>query len=140
LNVLVVPDRNPQKSGPLRDQPFNHYLELVNRFGPEVGVFPGFMSLERNNPTASWIHSISRTRDLWLILGDDGFQGLNDWLCVHSFLGDLTGLFVVPRGRSDVAFQTQKTALQKAFPSLKVVRSEHHPFEGLSSTELRDSL
>ena len=139
LPLIVVPDTNPFKIG--MEQPcfWKHFREIHRNVPPQVAIYSGFCGMETANPTYAWL---SRTR--WerrnLIIGDDCFNQVHLWFESQKLLRGLSGLYVVPRGGSNEAFQKQRDRIWVLAPELHIERLPGHRFQNQSSSGLRGNI
>jgi ADP-ribose pyrophosphatase YjhB (NUDIX family)/nicotinic acid mononucleotide adenylyltransferase len=136
--LVIVPDQNPDK--PLRplECAYASWREL-RRIGEPLGalVFPGWLGRERPNPTASWFpHVQAQTRSL--LMGEDSFADLPRWFQVESLLPAIDRLGVVPR-KGAAASDQARILLASHAPRCRLLALDHHPWEHLSSSALRQA-
>jgi nicotinic acid mononucleotide adenylyltransferase len=134
--VVVIPDFNPWKK--VRDNSTWKELQSLWRFAleaSEVSLFVGFLAKKEGNPTVSWLPKLG-IKEKWLLMGDDSFLSLHKWKDSQLLLHSLAGLLVCPRmGRKD---ELKKQAdFLRGSCSIKIEFLEPHPFQNLSSTDLR---
>lgn len=137
-HLVVAPDRNPWKQGAPAAEPFA-VLRGVPRgllAGGGRSLYTGFLGKGGPNPTSGWARGLPAP---WaaLVMGDDGFLGLDRWRDAGALLAGLRRVVVVPRGAGEGAFEEQRARIQGMAPGLVVERRAGHPFEGASSRARR---
>ena len=137
--IFIVPDHNPWKEV-RKKNPWHevvHIKENIKSISDKnITIYPGFLVEGKKNPTSSWLPHVNVEKK-WLLMGDDLFLGLHKWFEVDKLLSSLHGLYVCPRGESKEELNKQKENFQKNF-NLEIVFLDHHEFEDLSSTQLRN--
>lgn len=131
--VVVVPDFNPWKEELERIGPWRKLKGLCSRLeGTDFSIYPGFLSLEKGNPTVDWFPKVKNKKKS-ILIGDDSFLNLHKWKDIEVLTKHITTLFVVPRGEREAELERQVLN----FPELHIVFLGNHEFEDLSSTDLR---
>ncbi len=132
-SIVVVPDFNPWKTDQERVGPWQKLKDLCETLDQtDYSIYPGFLSLEKGNPTVDWFPKLTCKKKS-LLIGDDSFLNLHKWKDVDELVKHITTLFVVPRGESEVELEAQVLR----FPELHIVFLGNHEFEEISSSELR---
>ena len=133
--LIIMPDNNPSK---LSDKinPLVLFKSLVNEFGVDK-VYPGFLSKNEPNPTYEWLAQISGEKNL--LLGDDSFTNLHLWKNYEGLVEVLNHLYIVPRKGDKTELIRRTNELQKINPLIKIDFLDHHDFEDLSSSNLRNT-
>lgn len=133
-NIVVVPDFNPWKEGDQRQRPWEHLKDLVYRLGKsDYSIYPGFLAKDVGNPTVSWFPKIQLDKKS-LLMGDDSFLNLHKWKDIDELVKHICKLYVAPRGSDPLGIEEQV----KRFPQLNIIFLDHHDYEEISSTELRN--
>lgn len=133
--IVMLIDHNPFKE--LRDIDYwKHYQDLRIKLESEnLRIFPGFCGLPHPNPTVNWIVHFENPS---LLMGEDSLMNLHLWSESHKLLNHLKALYVVPRAISDEDFQARVKVIQDMAPNLSLIRLDHHEFEHISSTKIRE--
>lgn len=133
-SIIVVPDFNPWKEGAERGRPWEQLKALLYSLSEtNYSIYPGFLSKEEGNPTVSWFPKVNLKKKS-LLMGDDSFLSLHKWKDIDELAMHITTLYIAPRGAEGSALEEQV----KRFPQLKIVFLDHHDFEDVSSTNLRN--
>lgn len=136
-NVIVVPDHNPWKEQGRKSCYWASYKQICNKLAQtNYSIFPGFWGRNEGNPTVTWLPFVE-LKEKSLLMGDDSFFGLHIWKDVEILLAALDSVYVVPREGKTKQREVQKELLQKFNPGLKFYFLDKHPYEGISSTEIR---
>ncbi|MCB1049592.1 MAG: NUDIX domain-containing protein [Acidobacteria bacterium] len=134
--LILVPDQNPNK--PLTDlecafAAYRHFQKIIAQRGC---VYPGFLGRETPNPTAHWLpYVLSPSRRF--LLGADSFVQLSQWFEADSWVDDIAEWGVVPRNVSSSELEAACQWLRLHAPNAQLRLFDHHAFEHLSSTALR---
>lgn len=133
-NTIVIPDHNPFK--PLQDIKcfWRAYRELNRKIN--APLFPGYFGLEYKNPTASWLPSTVNEKKV-IVMGEDSFLSLPNWLEAEKLLKALSVIEIVPRGKDKAYIKRLSEELLEQFPHLKFIFHGDHPYKEMSSSELR---
>lgn len=140
--LMILPDHNPQKELalhapyeiPLNVQSNNLYLSYL------------FKNSQKKNPTHSWIRYLKTfcpDLKLGLLMGLDSFMTLTTWIRFEELLCDLSFMEVVPRKINDLANNLPDkvseidASLKIITPLLEIHHLKNHPFETISSTQIR---
>jgi len=135
--IIIVPDQNPWKEVHERQNIWSYYLDICRKVeNSNFSVYPGFLLLDRVNPTVDWLLQI-KLDSKWLLIGEDTFLGIEKWKEASQLLHHLKGLYVSPRGQDPKLVEEQRVKLKKQYPHLFIQLLDHHDYEDLSSTELR---
>jgi nicotinate (nicotinamide) nucleotide adenylyltransferase len=138
---LIMPDRNPQKDD-RHTTPVADILQVSThaKFKKCQFLVPTFLMDSKKNPTVEWIEKLKDdfpTHKLSFLMGFDSFANLKTWVRPDDLLSKLDTIYVVSRLEDDV---DRALALDESkVRGLKnVVFLGKHPYEHLSSTEIRD--
>lgn len=134
--IILAPDLNPQKDSELTN-PLAKFYELREKFSNDIDVviYPGFLGMSERNPTSNWIKNIEGTRSL--LMGEDSFYNLKTWINYEDLIKELDEIVVIPRLGTNEQFNSALSDLKKINPDLSAQRLQSHPFEKLSSSQLR---
>lgn len=140
LDLVVVPDTNPWKDNVevMGSRCFyQRYLEMARRLeSTGYSIFSGFWGSETPNPTINWLpHTREERRGL--LIGDDNFMQFAKWKDYGLLLRSLDFLYSVPRHFDLKDLEEQKKKLQVENDKLKIEVMYEHPYQELSSTEMR---
>ncbi len=137
--LVVFPDNNPFKE--IVDDQYcfwNRYKSILKTVsGYNATVFPGFCGVEKKNKTSAWLPNVD-AQSKSLLLGDDSFIDLEKWYDVDILLKSLKNIYVVPRELSQVNYQKVIKWIQEKEYSIQVDILCDHPYQKLSSTDLRN--
>ena len=139
-HLCLVIDNNPQKI--LLDNPWDRFVALQKQIAGSLRIFPGFLAQEKPNPTYKWIHSLKTSRpelDIGLLMGEDSFLNLAKWINYESLLNDLDQITIVPRGGKTEQVTEIREKVLSINPKLKIHVTHSHPYEHLSSTQIRET-
>jgi nicotinic acid mononucleotide adenylyltransferase len=141
LTCFVLPDRNPHKEIHLSEAvPTIIELSYKARFGPHQFLVPTFLTLENANPTVDWIERLFSQhpqKKLSLLIGFDSFRNLTTWTRANTLILLLTRIYVAPRMEKDSERELIASELTKINSNLEIIFLDRHPFEKISSTDLR---
>ncbi len=140
-SLVVVADLNPQKEAPNPKlwENFKKMLYVQKTF-PQIRLFPGFWGSEERRATVDWLRPIKQKNvGLSLLLGHDSFVGLESWKNAEELIGLLEQIFVVSRETDKELQSAQIDKYKKINPQLIIKELGHHVFEGLSSSQIRDT-
>jgi len=138
-NIIVVPDFNPWKD---REDiqtgcGWEKYMSLALTLkDTPYSVFPGFLGLEKSNPTVDWLPFTTVEKKV-LLVGEDSFLSLEEWKDTARLIGFLYRLYVVPREGHEAQVEETKKKLLEQKPTLDVVILPNHPYQDVSSTDIR---
>lgn len=133
-NIVVVPDFNPWKEGEQRQRPWEHLKSLIFKLREtNYSIYPGFISKDVGNPTVDWFPKVVADKKS-LLIGDDSFLSFHKWKDVSELIKHISTLYVAPRGADPIELEEQL----KKFPQLNIVLLDHHDYEEISSTKLRN--
>jgi nicotinate-nucleotide adenylyltransferase len=143
LPTLVMPDINPFKMN--HDYSENHLESLKRALSLHddfklLALYTYFFEMKKPNPTHVWIDYVKNQRPdlkLNLLMGFDAFKQIHHWLEAEKLLSDLSAIYVVSRQEDKMSDQEQLGRLKESYPQLMIHFLGHHPFEHVSSTELR---
>lgn len=137
-HILVVPDANPWKDHFDKDRAYwSEVLELAALLEKTpYAVYPAFIALGSANPTVDWLPRFHQ-QDKNLLMGADSFLHLHKWKHYEKLLANLKKIYVVPRELDFKMIEEQKKLLALQVPALEVIVLEQHPFEHLSSRQIR---
>jgi nicotinate-nucleotide adenylyltransferase len=139
-NIIIIPDRNPQKE--LRNfLPYDEYLLILkNLIDRPYYVYPGFWADSKKNPTYTWLPFVNISEKN-LLMGDDSFMNILSWEHPDKILKALSKLYVVPRKFHEEnvkgELEVQRIKLKEINPKLQIIFLDDHSFKHFSSTELR---
>lgn len=138
---LVLPDRNPQKELNEID-PVANVLQVstLAKFKKCQFLVPTFLMVQKKNPTVEWIEKLSERipdKKLSLLLGFDSFSQIKSWIRAEDLLPKLHALYVVSRLEDDADRRLALDEVHARGSNLNVVFLGKHPYESLSSTEIR---
>lgn len=138
---LVMPDRNPQKELSHID-PVANLLQVstLAKFKKHQFLVPTFLMEQKKNPTVEWIEKLSEKfsdRKLSLLMGFDSFSQIKTWIRAGDLLPKLYAIYVVSRLEDDEDRRLALDEVHARGSNLNVVFLGKHPYENLSSTELR---
>jgi len=138
--LIVVPDTNPFKFDKKINSNqcfFKRYQELLSKKElRDIPIYPGFFGMERPHPTVSWLPFL-KIKHKSLLMGEDGLIELKLWTNVDVLLKSLTKIYLVPRSGQPEQVVKAKNWLSQAAPAVQLVELPHHPYEHVTSTELR---
>ena len=138
--VIVMPDNNPQKEDLYHRTSPKDLEDKIKALNTKALIFDEYFFLNEKTPTNEWVTELIQNfpqKEHYLLLGHDSFIGLDTWINFESILKNLTGIYVVAR-QDDHEKNEQKTELYKSINSnLNIEFLGNHPFEHISSTELR---
>lgn len=136
-NILIVPDRNPQKELRKNGDVYQQFLKLAELLkDTPYSLYPGFMALTESNPTSSWLPFV-KIKEKNFLMGDDSFAGLLNWIRPEVVVRSLHKLYVVPRLHTKRAYLSIEEKILGLNPDLKIIYLDEHPFQDISSTKLR---
>jgi len=137
--IIVVPDSNPWKT-PVGNSRFckwekyrNLCLLLKNK---PCSIYPGFLGLERSNPTITWFPK-TKVKKKNLLMGDDSFLSLTNWKDFKKLISSIHKIYVVPRMGREEELRTEKGRLLSINPKLKIKFLPTHKYQKISSTKIR---
>lgn len=141
-NLVIVPDFNPWKD---REDiqtgcGWEKYMALCLAVkDTPYSVFPGFLGLEKSNPTVDWLPFTNVEKKV-LLVGEDSFLSLEQWKDTERLISFLSKLYVVPREGDEKLVEDTKIKLLEQRPNLEVEILPGHPHQKLSSTEIRKKM
>lgn len=136
-NILIVPDCNPQKTTTKDQNVYYQFLELAILLkDTNYSLYPGFLGKNKPNPTSTWLPHV-KIKEKNFLMGDDSYMSLLTWYHPEEIIKALTKLYVVPRNFAREDYLKQEQAILKFNPSLIIHYLDEHPYQNLSSTELR---
>ena len=141
--LIILPDHNPYKE--VVDSKVDVLKELkdiTSSLNPNAHVYDEFLKAKRKNPTYYWLEALKRElprKEFSLLLGFDSFTGIDKWIEAPSLLVLLHKLYVVSRLDNPSAKTEQVKRLKSFNPRLEINFLGGHPYEALSSTEIRES-
>jgi nicotinate-nucleotide adenylyltransferase len=134
-NIVIIPDINPWKENQSRVAPIlKTYLNLISE--AKYCVFPGFLALNRPNPTVDWITKLHVKRK-FLLMGADNFIALEKWKEPDRLFNALTGLYVLSRKVDHDHIKKHSEHLKNKYHHLQIEFIEDNPYQEISSTSLR---
>jgi nicotinate-nucleotide adenylyltransferase len=136
--LIIVPDYNPEKD--IFDHSKNYYDELLKRtMKPASEVYEGFIKEKKKNPTYYWIKEIKDIK-INLLMGADSFLNIKNWIEGKKLLNLLSTIYVVPRLVEDTKLKDEEKILHSINPNLEIIFLNHHPYEHISSTQIRNKV
>lgn len=137
-SIVVVPDSNPWKDLIHRNliNPWLEIVKLQRAIGGHYSIYPGFWSEDKVNPTVDWL-PLTNLKWRGFIVGADSFVNILRWKNSEALLAAIDTLYVVPRNEKESVIDQVKKQILKIAPNIEVVILAHHPYEHLSSTNLR---
>jgi nicotinate-nucleotide adenylyltransferase len=140
VNIVIVPDCNPQKILIDKMNPFDDFMQLcVTLKDTPYSVYPGFLGRNRPNPTSNWLPKVS-IPEKNLLIGDDSFMNLMNWVAPEILLLALSKIYVVPRNFDISDFKSQCEIVKKYNPNIQIILLPDHAYKNLSSTKIRNIL
>jgi nicotinate-nucleotide adenylyltransferase len=139
-SIIVVPDFNPWKD---REDVqtgcgWEKYMTLaLGLKDTPYSVFPGFLGLEKSNPTVDWL-PFTRIEKKVLLVGDDSFLSLEKWKETDKLISFLSKIYVVPRESDTKQIESTRKKLLEQRPNLEIVILPNHPHQDVSSTKIRN--
>ena len=135
--VVVVPDNNPQKKHKQNGCSWQSYKTLVNQLqAKNICVYPGYIGMEGQNPTASWLSYVKTTKRS-MVIGADSFVGLSKWIDAEQLVTSLDVLYIVPRNENEQKIEEYKKWLNRVAPKIELQFLKSHEFEHISSSNIR---
>jgi nicotinate-nucleotide adenylyltransferase len=144
IPVIVIPDHNPFKNLVDHDNKASTLLELqvqLDSFKKKAFLFEEFAKANAKNPTNIWFAELSNKfpkKKLSMLMGFDTFITIDRWINANSLLEKVSCLYVVDRLNDDHLKQDQINRLS-SYKNLKVIFLGEHPYEDISSTQIRES-
>jgi nicotinate-nucleotide adenylyltransferase len=152
-HIFILPDNNPLKmiNRPLAESLTDMWRqeELKLKGIPYLGFVANYLP----NPTFPWMQKIRESHPqkiLSLLVGMDSFVYFEKWFKAEQLIKILNKFYVVPRSLDDLApndpsvwaknFQESSDWMKAINNQLEIQLLPHHPFEKISSTELRKKL
>lgn len=136
---IILPDRNPFKEV-IKISPLRVYQDIFQHLDPNYHYLnPEFVLAEERNPTYTWVKTTQQRfpgADLSLLMGMDSLLAIDTWFMAPKLLHLLRRIYVASR-LEDSSEQDKIRKELSLYPNLELVFLGHHPFESLSSTELR---
>lgn len=145
LPIIVIPDHNPFKNLVDHSNKASSLSELqfkLKSFSNKSYLFDEFAKANVKNPTYTWFNELSEEfsqKKLSMLMGFDTFITIDRWINAEDLLTKITTLYVVDRLNDEKLKQDQLNRL-KTYHNLKVVFLGEHPFESLSSSQIREDL
>lgn len=137
-NILIVPDRNPQKNTVIEVEPYEQFLALAEKLKETpYSLYPGFLASESPNPTSTWLPFV-KIKEKNFLMGDDSFMSLFSWIEPEVIIKSLSKLYVVPRTYKESDYQKIHEKVMNINPELLIIYLKEHPFQNVSSTKLRE--
>lgn len=136
--IYICPDMNPWKSERNISSPFKIFQDVLKNC-PEKGiVYPGFLALNKPNPTADWFFNLNSCKKN-LIVGDDSFLSMDKWKDSKKLIESISILFVVARNGDSSSLKVQKNNFLRVNENLEVTFVEGNKYKDLSSTSIRET-
>jgi len=144
LNIIIIPDINPLKNldGVKKENPIDKIKNAISQLEQKCFVFEDFYHQNKPNPTADWIQDLKQSdlnQKYSLLIGYDSFISIEKWINAELLLNALSTLYIVDRQNNEKTLKKHQESLNNKFPKLKLVLLGKHPFEGLSSTKIREN-
>ncbi len=139
-NIAIIPDKNPWKLMDNADCPWSLLKSLCEKVKDlPYAVFPKFIGLNRSNPTINWLPLV-KIEVKQLLIGEDTFFSLTKWLRAQELLKIIDKIYVVPRDLNEFNLKREdiEISLKKISTQLIIEILPEHPYQKLSSTELRN--
>jgi nicotinate-nucleotide adenylyltransferase len=139
-NILIVPDCNPFKQNERTDSNiYTEFLELAESLkNTPYSIYPGFLALNRSNPTSSWLPLV-QIKEKNFLMGDDSYMSILTWHNPEKLLMALTKLYIVPRSFHSSDYSKQENLLKSINPNIVIHYLTEHPYQNISSTKLRNN-
>ena len=99
-------------------------------------VYPGFLALDRRNPTVDWLPKVLANKKE-LIIGDDSFVNLPDWKDSEKLVESIDVLHICPRDEDLNKIESSIEWMKSINSNCELRFLNNHPFQHLSSTLLR---
>lgn len=137
-NILIVPDCNPLKAEVEKTpEVYGTFLALAQVLkDTPYSLYPGFLGLNRPNPTSSWLPLV-KIKEKNFLMGDDSYMTMLAWRNPEAILKALTKLYVVPRQYKAADYLVQEREILKANPGLEIHYLGDHPYKKISSSDFR---
>lgn len=139
-SCIILPDRNPFKDI-VHLSPLEIYQEIVQELNLEHHYLnPEFILQVNKNPTYTWIKRTQKRfphLHLSLLMGMDSLESIETWHEADALLRTLHSIYVASRLEDETKQMEIKKSLQK-FSQLQLHFLGRHPFESISSTEIRN--
>lgn len=141
--LVVIPDHNPHKQLTIssdKQVDLEGIKKHISIRAKNTYIFELFYLQNKKNPTQQWINELKKTfpqKSFSLLIGFDSFININTWTKANELLNDLDSLYVVSRLDKEELKNKQIASIQKISKKLKIYFLGNHPFENLSSTNLR---
>lgn len=143
IPLIILPDRNPSKElNSISENQIKQLqieLESLNSF-KLMSLFLGFLKQSKPNPTIDWLnHLKSKRNDLkvYLLMGFDSFESLPRWIEGEKVIKHLSGVYLLSRKEDNETLKKAQEKILSHNPHLDIHYLGHHPYEDLSSTNLR---
>lgn len=131
-------DNNPFKDNKYISCYWKYFKELHKKLENLTILFPGFTGMESKNPSILWIEQLALNYPkmrIQLLMGDDSFRSINNWIRYSELISKIDTIYVVPRTNDEIV--TNIELCKKINPSLNILKLNSHPFQNLSSTAER---
>jgi nicotinate-nucleotide adenylyltransferase len=136
-SITVLPDSNPLKELREGECFWTLYKAIAQKFaGTKHSVYPGFLGMEKVNPTAHWVSR--QSWDIHFIFGDDNLFIIEKWIDYSAFLQSIKKLYIIPREFSISEIEQRVEKLSLDFEDLEFVILDEHRHQEVSSTKLRE--
>lgn len=142
--LIIAPDHNPYKEfvGDKENPTQTILNDIRDLEGPRF-VYDGFLSANEKNPTTKWVLDLKKEfpdKAISLLIGFDSFMSIDRWIDGKGLLHSLDALYVASRLEGSVEKKEQTQRIKEIAPNLNLYFLGHHPFEDVSSTEIRRGL
>ena len=139
-NIAIIPDKNPWKKIDNTNCAWNSLKSLCEKVKDlPYAVYPRFIGLNTPNPTINWLPGVN-IEIKQLLVGEDTFFSLTKWLRAQELFKIIDKIYVVPRDLEEFNLKREdiEISLKKLSTRLKIEILPEHPYQNLSSTELRN--
>ncbi len=135
-NIVMVLDRNPQKE--IRSIDYFAELKTILKSLEKINcsIYPGFWLSDRKNPTNEWISKVT-IPEVNLLMGDDSFINLFNWIKPEVIINRVTKIYVVPRNHQLIHLGLVRDRCVGINPNIEIIFLSQHKFQNLSSTDIR---
>lgn len=141
--IIVIPDHSPfkeittdkEKSSSIED-----IEKSLHQFSHQTFIFDEFFYANKKNPTVTWIKLLKEEfpeKKLSLLMGFDSFMTIDRWTNALELLKNLSVIYIASRMDNESIKEEQSVTLKSINPQLEIKFLGSHPYESLSSTQLR---
>lgn len=145
IPLVVMPDNNPFKVEN-RGRRFTSVQDIraeVKTYRKDAYFYLDFLLNTEPTPTWEWVQTVKShfpTLKISILLGNDSFIGITGWNDHALLLNSLEGIYIVSRQDDLKRNEEQIQLIQSIAPEIKLHFLGNHPFEHLSSTEIRKKM